>query len=52
MRIKDIPREERPKEKLMYAGADSLSTSELLALIIRTGNSSKSAVQLTEDVLA
>lgn len=40
MRIKDIPQEERPKEKLMYAGAESLSTSELLALIIRTGNSS------------
>lgn len=52
MRIKDIPREERPKEKLMYAGAESLSTPELLALIIRTGNSSKSAVQLAEDVLA
>lgn len=52
MRIKDIPQEERPKEKLMYAGAESLSTSELLALIIRTGNSSKSAVQLAEDVLA
>ena len=33
MRIKDIPQEERPKEKLMYAGAESLSTSELLALI-------------------
>ena len=52
MRIKDIPQEERPKEKLMYAGAESLSTSELLALIIRTGNSSKSAVQLADDVLA
>ena len=52
MRIKDIPQEERPKEKLMYAGAESLSTSELLALIIRTGNSNKSAVQLAEDVLA
>ena len=52
MRIKDIPQEERPKEKLMYAGAESLSTSELLALIIRTGNSSKSALQLAEDVLA
>lgn len=35
----------------MYQGADSLSTSELLALIIRTGTREKSALQLAEEVL-
>ena len=37
MTIKDLPEHERPKEKLMYSGAGALSTSELLALVIRTG---------------
>ncbi|MDO4518563.1 MAG: DNA repair protein RadC [Bacillota bacterium] len=39
MQIKDMPKNERPQE-------------ELLALIIRTGTSEKSAIQLAEDVLA
>jgi len=52
MRIKDIPENERPQEKLLYHGPGSLSTAELLALVIRVGNGGKSAVQLAEDVLA
>lgn len=52
MQIKDLPKSERPQEKLIYSGASSLSSSELLALIIRTGNRDKSAIQLAEDVLA
>lgn len=51
MSIKEMPERERPQEKLLYAGANSLSTAELIALIIRTGTSNKSAVQLAEDVL-
>ncbi|MBQ6582617.1 MAG: DNA repair protein RadC [Mogibacterium sp.] len=52
MHIKDLPVHERPQEKLMYLGAQALSTSELLALIIRTGSAEKSAIQLAEDVLS
>lgn len=52
MQIKDLPQNERPEEKLIYSGAKTLSSSELLALIIRTGSKDKSAVQLAEDVLA
>lgn len=37
LKIKDIPQNERPKEKLLTYGAESLSNSELLAIIIRTG---------------
>lgn len=51
MQIKDLPQNERPEEKLIYSGAKTLSSSELLALIIRTGSKDKSAVQLAEDVL-
>jgi DNA repair protein RadC len=37
-RIKDWPEAERPREKLLAAGAESLSDAELLALILRTGD--------------
>ena len=37
-RIKDWPEEERPREKLLRSGAEGLSTAELLALVLRTGD--------------
>lgn len=52
MQIKSMPVSERPQEKLLFAGASGLSNSELLALIIRTGTSDKSAIQLAEEVIA
>lgn len=51
MQIKDMPSCERPQEKLLYRGASSLSNSELLALVIRTGTTEKSSIELAEDVL-
>lgn len=52
MQIKDLPAAERPQEKLLYGGVAGLSNSELLALVIRTGTSDRSAVQLAEEILA
>ena len=52
MQIKDMPASCRHQEKLLYAGAGALSDSELLALIIRTGTSEMSAVQLAEEVIS
>lgn len=52
MQIKNLPEKERPQEKLLYGGPGKLSNAELLALIIRTGTSEKSAVQLAEDVIS
>ena len=52
MQIKRMPESERPQEKLLYAGAGGLSNSELLALIIRTGTESKSAVRLADEVIS
>ncbi len=38
--IKDWPEEDRPREKLLAKGAQSLSETELLAIILRNGNAS------------
>ena len=50
--IKELPAEERPREKLLKKGSKYLSTAELLALIIRTGNRERTAVELAQDVLS
>lgn len=52
MQIKKMPESERPQEKMLYGGAGSLSNSELLALIIRTGTGDKSAVRLADEVIS
>ncbi len=51
MPITDWPRNERPREKLLQKGADSLSDAELLAIFLRTGTQGKSAVDLARDLL-
>lgn len=51
VRIMDLPSNERPQEKLMRYGADTLSNPELLALILRTGTSEENIVSLCSRVL-
>jgi DNA repair protein RadC len=46
MSLRDWPSEDRPREKLAQAGADALSDSELLAILIRTGSRGNSAMDL------
>jgi hypothetical protein len=36
-RIKNWPKEERPRERLLSEGADKLTEAELLAIILRVG---------------
>ena len=51
VRIKDLPLEERPREKLLKEGAESLSDAELLAILIGSGTKDKSAIDLANEVL-
>jgi len=51
MRIKDIPKIERPREKLLEYGAESLTDTELLAILLRTGTKGKSAIEMAEEIL-
>jgi DNA repair protein RadC len=48
IRIKDLPAQERPRERLVENGADTLRNSELLAILLRTGSKGISAVDLGE----
>lgn len=45
-KIKDLPSDERPREKLLTKGPESLSNEELIAIILRTGNKQESAKDL------
>jgi DNA repair protein RadC len=49
--IHDLPRAERPRERLKTLGAEALSGQELLALIIGRGIPGKSAVHIAQEVL-
>jgi DNA repair protein RadC len=51
-RIREMPSEERPRERLIQYGADVLSLSELLAILLRTGTEQRSAVALADYLLA
>jgi len=50
--IKDLPFEERPREKLKQFGSGALSNAELLAILLRVGNRQESAVQLATRILS
>ncbi|WP_123041295.1 RadC family protein [Cohnella candidum] len=50
-RLRDLPEDERPRERMMRLGAEALSHAELLAILLRTGSRRESAVHLAQRVL-
>ena len=52
MAITDWPLDDRPREKLLSKGAESLSDAELVAIFLRTGVRGRSAVDLAREALA
>ena len=51
LKIKDLPLDDRPREKLLLRGVQSLSDAELLAILLRTGKKGKSVVQVAQEIL-
>lgn len=49
--IKDWAKDDRPREKLLLKGSETLSDSELLAILIHKGTRAKSAVDVAKEVL-
>ncbi|MCS7458727.1 DNA repair protein RadC [Paenibacillus doosanensis] len=50
--LRDVPNEERPRERMMQYGAQALSNAELLAILLRTGTVQESAVHLAQRLLS
>jgi DNA repair protein RadC len=51
IRIKDLPENERPRERLAELGAQALRDAELIAILLRAGTKGRSAVQIAEELL-
>ncbi len=49
--IKELPKVERPREKLMQYGPEKLSNSELLAILLRSGKKGENVVELANKIL-
>jgi DNA repair protein RadC len=49
--IKQWAKDDRPREKLLLKGAENLSNSELLAILLRDGSKDKTAVDMAKEVL-
>ncbi|MBL0235873.1 MAG: DNA repair protein RadC [Saprospiraceae bacterium] len=49
--IKSWAKDDRPREKLLLKGKDSLSNSELLAILLRSGSKDESALSLAKRIL-
>ncbi len=50
-KIKDMPNQERPREKLLAAGAQSLSDTELLAIILGRGTQKHDVLSLARKLI-
>ncbi|MDA8019757.1 MAG: DNA repair protein RadC [Thermoanaerobaculia bacterium] len=51
-KILDLPRSERPRERLVEGGGEALSDAELLAVLLRSGRPGQSAVEMAQELLA
>ena len=51
IRVSDIPLNERPVEKLLQFGVESLSNEELLAILLRTGTKGENVIALSKRIL-
>ncbi len=52
LNIKDWAEEDRPREKLLKNGARSLTDAELIAILIGSGNTEETAVELSKRILS
>jgi DNA repair protein RadC len=47
-----LPKEERPRERLLKVGAENLSTTELLAIILSTGTHGSNVLEIAQELLS
>ena len=52
MKIKDIPREGRPRERFLKLGPEALSDAELFAILLRTGSKGENVIDMSNRLIA
>jgi len=51
LKIREMPQDERPREKLLARGADALSNAELIAILLRTGRRGMNVIDVARELL-
>ena len=51
LRIKELAKDDRPREKALLKGVSALSNAELIAILLHSGNTDETAVQLAQKML-
>ena len=51
MKVKELPLDDRPREKLLMRGPQTLSDSELIAILLRTGTRGESVLEVAKKLL-
>jgi len=49
--VKELPLDDRPREKLLLRGPQSLSDAELIAILLRTGKKGKSVLEIARELI-
>jgi DNA repair protein RadC len=52
LKIREMPKDDRPREKLAALGADALTPAELIAILLRTGRAGANAVEVARQLIA
>ena len=52
MKIKDLPEQNRPRERFLKFGAESLSDAELFAILLRTGTKQENIIEVSNRLIA
>jgi DNA repair protein RadC len=51
IKVSDLPKNERPRERLLRYGAEALSNAELLAIVLRTGTSKENILGMSNRII-
>jgi len=51
MKVKELPLDDRPREKLILRGVQSLSNAELIAILLRTGTKGQSVIEVAQNLI-
>ena len=50
-KVKDLPIDDRPREKLLLRGPQNLTDAELIAILLRTGTKGKSVIAIAQEII-